>query len=80
MVRATLVAAAALLIAIPVGGVGAWAFNPDTGAVLHSEVLWRVFGIMCEGGAVLLIALLLVTGLAVAMRRTVAASRSGQTR
>ena len=27
-----------------VGMFGAWAFNPDSGAVTHNEVLWRIFG------------------------------------
>jgi hypothetical protein len=28
-----------------VGMAGAWAFNPDDGAVWHAEPLWRIFGI-----------------------------------
>jgi heme/copper-type cytochrome/quinol oxidase subunit 2 len=76
--RATLLAGVALLAAIPVGGAGAWAFNPDSGAVLHSEILWRIFGIMCEGGAVLLIVFLLVTGLVFLVRNSPATGRSGQ--
>jgi hypothetical protein len=80
MSRATLVAAVALLIAIPVGGLGARAFNPDSGTVLHSEVLWRIFGIMCEGGALLLMGVLLVAGLIAVARKTIAISRSHQAR
>jgi hypothetical protein len=49
-------------LAVPVGMVGAWAFNPDSGTVLRSELLWRIFGIMAEGG-LFLIALLLVLSL-----------------
>lgn len=78
MQRAALVVGVALLIAIPLGGVGAWAFNPDSGAVLHSEVLWRIFGIMCEGSALALIGLVLVTGLALLMRKTLAIGRSAR--
>jgi hypothetical protein len=43
------------LVCIPLGGVGAWAFNPDRGAVVHSLVLWRIFGIMFEGGLFVLL-------------------------
>jgi hypothetical protein len=31
-----------------VGLLGAWAFNPDNGAVAHNEPLWRLFGIPAE--------------------------------
>jgi hypothetical protein len=53
-------------LAVPAGMAGAWAFNPDSGALLHSEVLWRIFGVMAEGG-LFLIALLLVLSLATAL-------------
>jgi hypothetical protein len=55
------VAIVALAVAVPVGAFGAWAFNPDDGWVLHSESLWRVFGIMFEGGAILLLPLVLIS-------------------
>ena len=61
--RLRLIAAVVLAIAIPLGGVGAWAFNPDSGAVLHSEVLWRIFGLMFEGGLLLVVVLVLAVGL-----------------
>jgi hypothetical protein len=74
MHRATLVVGVAFLVAIPLGGLGAWAFNPDSGAVLHNEVLWRIFGIMCEGSALLLTGLVLVAGLTAVVRKTLALS------
>lgn len=74
MHRATLVVGVALIVAIPLGGIGAWAFNPDSGAVLHNEVLWRIFGIMCEGGALLLIGLVVIAGLTIVVRNALALS------
>lgn len=76
MYRAALTVGVALLVAIPIGFVGASAFNPDSGAVLHSEVLWRIFGIMCEGGLLLLMGLVLVGGLLAAARKMLAAGHS----
>jgi len=32
-----------------VGFLGAYAFNPDDGVVLHSEPLWTVFGVAVYG-------------------------------
>jgi len=65
-----------LAVAIPVGGVGAWAFNPDDGAILHSEALWRIFGIMFELGLPLL-AVLACLALAAGMRDAFCGRRSG---
>jgi hypothetical protein len=49
-----------LLIAFGIGGalvtvgmLGAWSFNPDDGALVRSEPLWRVFGIGVYLGAAL---------------------------
>ena len=53
----------ALLIAIPLGYAGAAAFNPDGGVVLRSEVLWRIFGIMCEGSVLLMLAVVMAAAL-----------------
>jgi hypothetical protein len=69
--------AVVLSIAIPLGGLGAWAFNPDSGALLHSEVLWRVFGIVFEGGLFLVIGLVPVLGLFTVARRLLAIDRPG---
>lgn len=72
MARARVIVGVALPIAIVVGCLGAWAFNPDTGAVLHSEVLWRIFGVMCEGALFVLmglVVLLAVSTLVQAMLR-----------
>jgi hypothetical protein len=46
-----------------IGLLGAWAFNPDSGAVAHSELLWRIFGVPGEVAWVAttaLVALLLI--------------------
>jgi hypothetical protein len=64
----------ALLVAIPVGFLGASAFNPDRGMLLHSEVLWRIFGIVCEGGVLLVIGLVVVAGPFMAVRKAIARS------
>jgi hypothetical protein len=29
---------------------GAWAFNPDNGALLHNALLWHIFGIVAVTG------------------------------
>ncbi len=50
----------ALAVVVPLGGVGAWAFNPQSGAVLHSVALWRIFGITFEIGLPLLVVLAIV--------------------
>jgi hypothetical protein len=77
MHRASLAALVTFSVAILLGGVGAWAFNPEDGVVLHSEVLWRIFGIMCEGGLFLLMGLVVVLGLFTAVRIMLALGRSG---
>lgn len=76
MYRARLTAGVVLPIAIALGGLGAWAFNPDSGTVLHSEILWRIFGIMCEGGMLLLMGLVVALGVYAAVRAIVAIGRS----
>jgi hypothetical protein len=76
MGRARRTAVIVLAIAIPLGGVGAWAFNPDSGAVLHSEVLWRIFGIMFEAALFLLAALVVALGLLTVVRALLAAARA----
>jgi hypothetical protein len=48
------IAALLLPVVVAIGYVGAWAFNPDSGAVLHNVVLWRIFGIVAELGLPLL--------------------------
>jgi hypothetical protein len=47
-VRKALLALAITAATAAVGLVGAWAFNPDSGALLHSELLWRLFGVPAE--------------------------------
>jgi hypothetical protein len=49
----------ALAFAVPIGFLGAWAFNPGSGAVMHSYTLWQIFGGIAEIGMPLL--LLLIT-------------------
>jgi hypothetical protein len=51
-----------------VGLFGAWAFNPDGGAVAHSEVWWRIFGVAGELAWVATAALVVVLLLALAAR------------
>ncbi len=51
----------ALAVAVPVGLLGASAFNPDSGFVLHNEALWRIFGIMFELGLPLLFIVAILT-------------------
>jgi hypothetical protein len=46
----------ALAVCVLAGALGAWAFNPEDGMVLHSEPLWRIFGIAFEVGLLVLVA------------------------
>jgi hypothetical protein len=48
-------ALSALSLCVVAGALGAWAFNPEDGSVMHSEPLWRAFGIAFEAGFLLLI-------------------------
>jgi hypothetical protein len=59
----------ALGLTVALGLVGAWAFNPETGGVLRSESLWRILGVMAEGGLFLtgLLVVLWLLGVAVAL-------------
>src|SRR5213075_1747492 len=50
-VRRTAFALAGSAALIAIGLLGATAFNPDDGVVVHSEPLWRVFGIGAYVGA-----------------------------
>ena len=54
-----------------VGAFGVWAFNPDDGALLHSEPLWTVCGI----GLYVAVALMPLIGLAVVGTAAVEALR-----
>ncbi len=49
----------ALAFAVPIGFLGAWAFNPGSGAVLHSYPLWQIFGGIAEIGMPLLLLLII---------------------
>ena len=51
-----------------VGLLGAWAFNPDSGAVAHNEALWRIFGVPAEIAWVATAALVVVLLVALAAR------------
>jgi inner membrane protein involved in colicin E2 resistance len=62
-VRRVQYAIVALAFAIPIGFVGAWAVNPGSGAVLHSYLLWHIFGGIAEIGMPVLL-LLIVFGAA----------------
>ena len=46
------------------GMAGAWAFNPDDGAIAHVEILWRLFGVGAYLG--LLLGYLIPLGFAIA--------------
>jgi hypothetical protein len=56
------------VLALAVGLVGATAFNPDSGFVLHSMVLWRTFGLMVEIGTPLLLILATLTAITSAIK------------
>jgi heme/copper-type cytochrome/quinol oxidase subunit 2 len=62
---AALVAASA---AIAIGMLGAWAFNPDTGAVAHIEALWRIFGIAVYLGVLAIVVIGLTALVLLAVR------------
>jgi hypothetical protein len=57
------IAVIALAAAVLIGAAGASAFNPDSGAVLHSLALWRIFGIMFELGLPLLVLAVIVAAI-----------------
>jgi hypothetical protein len=67
--RARIVAAVVFPLVIGLGAVGAWAFNPDSGAVLHDALLWHVFGGMFEIGTLVLIASVLLFGVLTVCRK-----------
>jgi hypothetical protein len=50
-------------LSLSVGLLGATAFNPDSGLVLHSMVLWRIFGLTFEIGTPLLLILSMLTAI-----------------
>jgi hypothetical protein len=56
-------------LALPVGLFGAAAFNPDSGAIVHSTVLWRSFGLMFEVAAPLLLVGAMLIALTGAIKR-----------
>jgi hypothetical protein len=58
-VRQLQTAVFALAGVVFVGVIGAWAFNPDSGSVLHRAVLWRAFGIAAEVGMPLLVVVMI---------------------
>jgi hypothetical protein len=58
----------ALAFAVPIGFLGAWAFNPGSGAVLHSYPLWQIFGGIAEIGMPLLL-LLIIFGAVLSARQ-----------
>lgn len=76
MHRALLGAWIALVVAIPVGLIGAWAFNPDSGSVVHSDTLWHIFGIMAEVAIFLFMALAVLVVVAIVARKLLALGRS----
>jgi hypothetical protein len=61
--------------AIALGLLGAWAFNPDDGAVAHAEPLWRFFGIAAYLGALALPVLALTAVFALGARAVDACRR-----
>ena len=70
--RAFVAAALIAFVAFLAGLAGAWAFNPDDGAVARSEALWRAFGItayVAWGALVVLFVGWTVAALTAATRR-----------
>jgi hypothetical protein len=70
VIRNVLIALGVSITTASVGLFGAWAFNPDSGAVTHSEVLWRIFGIPAEVAWVITAVLVVVLLVAFAARFT----------
>ena len=56
-------------LALPVGLLGASAFNPDNGLILHSMLLWRGFGLIFEVVAPLSLILAMLIALTGAITR-----------
>jgi hypothetical protein len=53
-----------LAVAVATGGVGrAWVFNPASGAVTHSLVLWRICYVTLVAGFAILMVLAIVTAI-----------------
>ena len=73
MDRSRSVAAVVFPLLIGIGAVGAWAFNPDSGALLHSALLWHIFGGTFEIGILVLIISVLAMGLFTACRKLLGA-------
>jgi hypothetical protein len=69
MDRARFVAAIAFPLVIGLGAVGAWAFNPDSGALQHDVLLWHIFGGMFEVGLAVLIISVLLIGIFTLLRK-----------
>jgi hypothetical protein len=78
MDRARHVVGFGLPVAIVIGLSGAGAFNPDTGAVLHSEALWRIFGIVGEGGMFLAMTVVIPLALVTVLRKLLTIVLSGR--
>ena len=55
--------------AVPIGFLGAWAFNPGSGAVVRSYPLWQMFGGIAEIGMPLLLVLVICGAVLSARRR-----------
>jgi hypothetical protein len=68
MARVRRIGAVACALVIGFGFVGAWASNPDSGAVLHDALLWHICGSMFEIG--MLIVSVLLVGLVAVWRNT----------
>lgn len=59
----------ALAVAVVLGLLGASAFNPQSGFLLDSEVLWRVCGITSEVGLPTLLLLAILATIATVVSR-----------
>lgn len=62
-------------IAVVLGAFGAWAFNPENGALAHSDAAWQVFGIAFEVGLPLGLLAAVAAGLATSRRASAARRR-----
>lgn len=67
VMRNTVWSCVSLAIAVVLGLAGASAFNPDNGFLIHSKLLWRIFGISFEAGGLIVVLAVIVTAVIMAV-------------